>query len=475
MEENFQELIQRIIREQGRWILERPAQCRGLLSDYAKGRYKREIRLLLIALEGCYQGVRDSRDLAGDMPRFFRALTEGYGVSSAEAEEAVNLLLEIFDGIGPDADGETAQAIEALEKAALKGDYRAMYDLGLLLEKLNWYEESNYWFKKAAKQGLLLFERYLQVSDAPAGKENSENQEKLGKKAEGKKENAEKVTENAEKTEKKAEEKKENAGKIEKKAKIKKEPDGKKEKFAEIPGGTFIMGSSGAELGRSADEVQHQVRVSGFFLGKYAVTQGEYRAITGTNPSLFSGDTLPVENVTWFEAAAYCNALSLMEKRTPAYILRRDAAVWDTRADGYRLPTEAEWEYACRAGTGSPFCTGRRLGADQANYNGTGDAPPGVFRRRTIAVGSFPPNRWGLYDMHGNVYEWCWDWYAAYPITVQSDPAGPVLGEERVIRGGSWNYPAKSLRSAARSHDAPNRRSGSLGFRLLLPMPRPET
>ncbi|MDR0562570.1 MAG: formylglycine-generating enzyme family protein, partial [Spirochaetaceae bacterium] len=142
---------------------------------------------------------------------------------------------------------------------------------------------------------------------------------------------------------------------------------------------------------------------------------------------------------------------------------------------GYRLPTEAEWEYACRAGTGTPFSTGTRIAADQANYNGTADIPRGVYRQKTVPVGTFPANPWGLYDMHGNVYEWCWDWFGEYPITVQQDPVGPASGVNRVIRGGSWNYSARSLRSASRNHDVPAYRGGDVGFRLLLPIAEAES
>ncbi|MDR0526096.1 MAG: formylglycine-generating enzyme family protein [Spirochaetaceae bacterium] len=441
MEKNFQDLIQQILREQGEAILEHPVQCRGLMSDYAKGRYKREIRLFLLALEsGGYQAIQGSKNLAADMPRFCRVLAEAQAIPLAEAEEALGMLAEIFHS--PE-DDETALAIETLEKSARKGDYRAMYDLGLLLEKLTWYEESNYWFKKAAKQGLLLFERrLLSLENSPKSEERIEKAEETAK------------------GEEKAEEKSEKTAKSEKTG---------PEKFVKIPKGTFLMGSSSKDSGWRAEETQHQVQISGFYLGKYPVTQGEYQALTGTNPSLFSGEHLPVEQVTWFEAAGYCNARSFREGLTPAYILHRDRAVWDRTADGYRLPTEAEWEYACRAGTTSAFHTGRRIRPDQANYNGSADAPPGTYRRRTTPVGSFPPNPWGLYDMHGNVYEWCWDWYGEYSITVQRDPAGPVSGENRVIRGGSWNYPARHLRSAARSYDAPERRSPSVGFRLLRP------
>jgi formylglycine-generating enzyme required for sulfatase activity len=217
--------------------------------------------------------------------------------------------------------------------------------------------------------------------------------------------------------------------------------------------------------------------MSGFYLGKYEVTQGEYKALTGDNPSRFIGQDLPVENVTWFDAVLYCNALSLREKLTPAYMIHRETVTWNLNTTGYRLPTEAEWEYACRAGTTTPFHTGDRITTDQANYNGTisyANILRGIYRQKTVPVGSFPANPWGLYDMLGNVYEWCWDWYGEYPIMIQRNPAGPSLGVNRVIRGGSWNYSARSLRSSCRNSDAPTHRASSLGFRLLLPANEPE-
>jgi formylglycine-generating enzyme required for sulfatase activity len=122
-------------------------------------------------------------------------------------------------------------------------------------------------------------------------------------------------------------------------------------------------------------------------------------------------------------------------------------------SNGYRLPTEAQWEYACRAGTTTPFSTGNNITTDQANYDGTrpyNDNPAGVYRARTMQVGSFAPNAWGLHDMHGNVWEWCWDWYDDYPSAAQADPSGAVFGGHRVRRGGSWGYGGRYLRSAAR-------------------------
>jgi formylglycine-generating enzyme required for sulfatase activity len=142
-------------------------------------------------------------------------------------------------------------------------------------------------------------------------------------------------------------------------------------------------------------------------------------------------------------------------------------------SNGYRLPTEAQWEYACRAGTGTPFSTGNNITTSQANYDGRGpynNNAKGENRGKTTPVGrSFAPNAWGLYDMHGNVWEWCWDWYGSYSSGAQTDPGGAVSGYSRVIRGGSWDNYGQYLRSAYRNFDYPYGRSYVIGFRLVCP------
>ncbi|MDR3172070.1 MAG: formylglycine-generating enzyme family protein [Treponema sp.] len=239
--------------------------------------------------------------------------------------------------------------------------------------------------------------------------------------------------------------------------------------FVWIQGGTFMMGSPTPEASRDSDEVQHQVTVSGFFMGKYEVTQKEYQAVMGTNPSDFKGDTLPVENVSWYDAVKYCNARSQQEGLTPAYTINGETVTWNRSASGYRLMTEAEWEYACRAGTTTPFSTGSNITTNQANYHGkypyNGNAR-GTYRRTTTPVGSFAANSWGLYDMHGNVWEWCWDLYGNYSSDAQTNPVGASLGMYRVGRGGSWDAYSQHLRSAYRGRSGPSRRYGNVGFRL---------
>jgi formylglycine-generating enzyme required for sulfatase activity len=203
--------------------------------------------------------------------------------------------------------------------------------------------------------------------------------------------------------------------------------------MAAIPGGTFMMGSPKNEEGRIIHESpQHQVTVPSFFMGKYPVTQAQYQAIMGTNPSCFKGSNRPVEKVRWYNAVAFCKRLSQKTGKT------------------YRLPSEAEWEYACRAGTTTPFHFGETITTDLANYNGNytyGQRPKGVYRKETREVGSFGvANNFGLYDMHGNVWEWCQDnWHSNYE-------GESTDGSADMLRGGSYDEDPDYCRSACRRH-----------------------
>lgn len=253
------------------------------------------------------------------------------------------------------------------------------------------------------------------------------------------------------------------------------------ENFVLIEGGTFEMGSPDTEAWRSEDETRHTVTVSDFYMSIYEVTQAEYSEIMGSNPSNFKGDELPVENVTWLDAVRYCNARSEKEGLTSVYTIDGNKITWDRSANGYRLPTEAEWEYACRAGTSTPFNTENSISAEEANYyghypyeiennyfsQGNLETKPGEYRQTTVAVDSFSPNGWGLYNMHGNVGEWVWDYYGDYGTAAVTDPVGAENGTLRVYRGGGWNDFAKNMRSAYRAALAEDKGSFNIGIRLV--------
>ena len=232
-----------------------------------------------------------------------------------------------------------------------------------------------------------------------------------------------------------------------------------------IPGGTFVMGSPTNEVERWEDEVQHTVTVSGFYMSRYEVTQGEYLAVVGSKPSVFPNNPrLPVEQVSWNDATNYCHLLNAREARV--------GSGW-----AYRLPTEAEWEYACRAGTTTPFHYGQNLLSGMANFfafydyiggMGMSNNPSGICLWRTSPVGSYQPNGFGLYDMHGNVAEWCLDWYGMYPAGSVANPRGPASGSGRAIRGFGWDSYPVYCRSAVRGGIPPDTRCYTCGFRVVL-------
>jgi len=213
-----------------------------------------------------------------------------------------------------------------------------------------------------------------------------------------------------------------------------------------VPSGWFVMGDGKGE----ADEKPHRVRVSSFCMDRLPVTQEEYERITGENPSKWRGRKNPVEQMRWSDAVRYCNARSRLEGLRPCY----DLKTWkcDFSADGYRLPTEAEWEYACRAGTRTRYSFGNDP-VKLPQYGWFKDNSAG----RPRPAGQKVPNPWGLFDMHGNVWEWCNDFYGAdyYSGSPERDPRGPASGETRVLRGGCWMSGAGECRSSCRRHENP--------------------
>ena len=226
-----------------------------------------------------------------------------------------------------------------------------------------------------------------------------------------------------------------------------------------IEPGTFWIGSPREEQGRFDDEERHQVRLTRRYrIARTPVTQELYEAVIGRNPSLLVGPQHPVEEVSWTDALSFCNALSELEGWRPAYIFSWDSVIWDESADGYRLPTEAEWEVAAREDGGHAFAGVGEI--DELAWTST-NANCG-----THPVGDRRVNGRGLCDMSGNVWEWVWDRHGDYPEDVVSDPTGPTLGSNRVCRGGSWLYGPRYARVASRFSFDPERRSSDLGFRL---------
>jgi formylglycine-generating enzyme required for sulfatase activity len=222
--------------------------------------------------------------------------------------------------------------------------------------------------------------------------------------------------------------------------------------WVNIPSGTYTMGSDTNEVGRSNDETQHQITLNAFKMSKYEITFEQYDLFcVATNREKpddkgWGRGNRPVMNVSWDDANAF--------------------AKWM----GCRLPTEAEWEYACRAGTKTPFNSGISLKSTQLNFDTNyfkSNFTEGENKDKTLPVGSFSPNTWGLYDMHGNVWEWCSDWYGDYLTTIQNNPKGPISGSNRVIRGGCWLPNTYFCRSAYRYSYPPDRSNFSIGFRIV--------
>jgi eukaryotic-like serine/threonine-protein kinase len=224
--------------------------------------------------------------------------------------------------------------------------------------------------------------------------------------------------------------------------------------LVDIPAGQFMMGSSEDDR----EQPVHLVNLPAFYLSKYPITQAQYQAIVGSNPSHFHGSQRPVESVSWHDAQAFCQKLGKLKNKP------------------YSLPSEAQWEYACRGNTtNTPFPSREHISADDVNCNGSTDPDPydmskGAYRATTTTVGSYPANSFGLYDLHGNVWEWCLDtWHENYQAAPTDGSAWIDEHHYRVLRGGSWNDRAWVCRSASRSSYAPDIRGYGIGFRVALP------
>ena len=240
-----------------------------------------------------------------------------------------------------------------------------------------------------------------------------------------------------------------------------------------VPGGVFGMGSPLQEADRAINEIYHSVRLDAFLMSASPITQGQFQSIMHYNNSHFLDENRPVEQVNWFEAVEFCNRLSQSESLGAVYEIEGEEVRWLPGRNGYRLPTEAEWEMAARAGTMSAYYTGQSINAYQANYRSAWlDVSSGTWKLRdqTSESGTFPANPWGFFDMAGNVWQWCWDWYGNYELPrdggILSNPRGPKPGITKAIRGGSWECEKTLLRSACRGGIPRGIRNHCLGFRV---------
>lgn len=243
-----------------------------------------------------------------------------------------------------------------------------------------------------------------------------------------------------------------------------------------VEGGTFQMGSTFSNESKPV----HNVTLSSYYMGKTEVTQAQWKAVMGNNPSYFEGDNCPVNHVSWYAAIVFCNKLSMINGKTPVYSVngKTDPNTWDynpcdggsikgmiamnMKANGYRLPTEAEWEFAAWGGKkrkGYKYSGSDNLSTVAWYCDNSGD--------QTHDVAKKAPNELGLYDMSGNVWEWCWDWYGSYGSNAQTNPVGPSSGYARVLRGGSWRGYSDSCRVAYRLSDHPINWYDDIGFRLV--------
>ncbi len=258
---------------------------------------------------------------------------------------------------------------------------------------------------------------------------------------------------------------------------------------------SFMVGSPTTEVGRSSDETQHEVALSNFYISKYELSRGDFKPFLQSKDTNYltsdqrkienytitgwkETDTHPIVNISWNTAVRYCNWVTkeILKSNDTAYIFNMDGSFnsWNTNSKGVRLPTESEWEYACRANTTTPFASGNNITTAQANYNGNfpyNGNPAGIYIGKTIPVdtATYFTNAYGLEHMHGNVWEWCYDWYDTYPTTKQTNPTGAATGSGRVVRGGSWVNSGVLLRSAYRCGVCPGIRN-VVGLRLAKTM-----
>ena len=228
-----------------------------------------------------------------------------------------------------------------------------------------------------------------------------------------------------------------------------------------VRGGTYNMGNSN---GKNSEKMVHEITLSDFYIGKYEITQEDWRVVMGNSPSLRKGGKSPVHMVDWYDAVEYCNKRSQIEGLVPCYSGKGDQVVCDFQVNGYRLPTEAEWDYACRGGQESRHY----------RFSGSNQADQVAWYKENLTiyfqpVGLKSPNELGIYDMSGNMWEWCWDWFDAdyYKVSPSQNPKGPSTGIRRVVHGGSWSEPEENLWCSARARLEPYQKSAFITFRVV--------
>jgi formylglycine-generating enzyme required for sulfatase activity len=405
MDKQFISFMDSFVKQYHSGIFDDIPKCKSLLLDHAKGEYKKEIRLVLQALElGCHTAILKSKDVHLTRLSLIKQIRDEYFINEEIASSLIDLLLVALRNYKPDTPAQK-QTPDTKPKSASKPAGNP---------SISGVSGSN------VGSGIGIASHIM----------------------------------------------------------------------VPIPAGTFLMGSPENEPGREDDETQHSVTLTrDFLMGMYPVTQGLYAKVMGSNPSCFryryfyaDGEAqtrLPVENVNWYDAIVFCNKLSILEGLSPVYTINgstdpaswgavptRSNSVWDAvtvnwDVNGYRLPTEAEWEYACRAETTTAYHTGARMSDNTGWFGDNSDGMPHEVGKKT-------PNAWGVYDMHGNVYEWVWDWCGESTYTGSAaNPRGPATGSDRVARGGSWDCDARLVRSAVRESLDPDSRSGDLGFRVV--------
>ncbi|MCL2720589.1 MAG: formylglycine-generating enzyme family protein [Treponema sp.] len=463
MQKTFISLIIEFVEENGRKILENPDRFKSLFLDFSQNQYKAEVQIFCQFLASPQaQEIRQSSDvdelfLKGVADRFHQAYLFKEDICKQIIFAYVQFLglvdKKVFEA---GLKGEVAKPKIKIDKQKDKKKKEKVIEDKIV---------SN--FSKKNKKIILIAVAIIAVigfSIFGVNKSIETQQQRVAIEAQRQREAEIQRQKELEEEQRQREEE----ARIQRELEIRRQMEAAGLVF--IQGGTFMMGSPISESGRIENEIQRQVTVSSFNMGKFTVTQKEYQEVMGVNPSHFRSENFPVEQVTWFDAIEYCIRRSQREGLTPAYTITNRVpatghpitsatVTWNRNANGYRLPTEAEWEYACRAGTTTAYNTGNNITTSQANFS--------YSFGRTTPIRNYFPNVFGLYDMHGNVWEWCWDWYGFYSFENTTDPMGASSGYFRVLRGGSFQISAANLRSACRGGNTPSARGFSSGFRIV--------